>query len=154
MERVKFAIADGLSDKFTKLILDDVHQLVGEVGLEIQHPGLLKELAGHDGVTVKGERVCYSAELVEKARAEVPKEDANYAAHKAGDERFRLCTPFSPFDVLDFESGEKRPAEERDLIEGAKLYDAFDATGPVHVYVRSYPEKTAQVTMAKLCCAH
>ncbi len=117
----RFHITGGLSSAHLKLILDDTHQLLAEIGLEIDHPELRNELADHDGVTVKGNRVCYSPELVETARKQVPLEDTNYACSKAGDDRFRMVPPFSPFDVIDFDSGLKRPAEDRDVIDGARL---------------------------------
>lgn len=152
MSRKAFEIVGGLTPELTGLILDDVHQLLGEVGLEIDHPELLKELAGHSGVTINGNRVCYEPELVESARRQVPLEDTNYATSKSGDERFRMRPPFSPFDVLDFETGEKRPAEDRDVVMGARLYDAFGCTGPVHVHVAQMDQKLASIHIAKLCC--
>jgi len=147
----RFEITGGLTGEQLKLILDDTHQLLDEVGLEIDHPGLLEELAGHDGVTVRDKRVCYAPELVERARTRVPEEDTNYACSRAGDDTFRVVPPFSPFDVIDFDSGEKRPAEERDVTDGARLYDAFDVTGPPHVHIAGMDQKTAQMHIAKLC---
>ena len=94
---------------------------------------LLEDLATHDGVTVKGNRVCYTPELVEAARKQVPLDDTNYACSKAGDDRFRLVPPFSPFDVIDFDSGDKRPAEDRYVIDGDWRSD------PHNTYVESNP---------------
>lgn len=148
----RFHIAGGLTSEHLKLILDDTHQLLAEVGLEIDHPELVRELAEHDGVTVKGKRVCYAPELVEAARKQVPLEDTNYACSKAGDDQFRMVPPFSPFDVIDFDSGVKRPAEDRDVIDGARLYDAFDVSGPPHVHIARMDQDIAQIHIAKLCC--
>jgi len=149
--RSHFEITGGLTPELVRLILDDVHQLLAEVGVEIDHPELLKELADHTGVTVKGNRVCYDPALVEAARRQVPDEDTNYATTKPGDDRFLMRPPFSPFDVIDFETGEKRPAEDRDVTDGARLYDAFDCTGPVHVHIKRMDQKLAPIHIAKLC---
>ena len=67
MVSTRFGITGGLTPELVKLILDDVHQLLAEVGVELDHPALLKELADHTGVTVKGNRVCYDPALVEAA---------------------------------------------------------------------------------------
>ncbi|HUW55853.1 MAG TPA: trimethylamine methyltransferase family protein, partial [Planctomycetota bacterium] len=149
--RSHFEITGGLTPELVRLILDDVHQLLAEVGVEIDHPELLKELADHTGVTVKGNRVCYDPALVEAARRQVPDEDTNYATTKPGDDRFLMRPPFSPFDVLDFETGRQRPAEDRDVTDGARLYDAFDCTGPVHVHIKRMDQKLAPIHIAKLC---
>jgi len=147
----RFRITGGLTSELLKLILDDVHQLVGEIGLEIDHGELLRELADHTGVTVKGNRVCYDPSLVEAARRQVPVEDTNYATTKPGEEDFVMRPPFSPFDVLDFKTGKKRPARESDVVEGARLYDAFDCTGPVHVHIANMDQRLAPIHIAKLC---
>ena len=144
-------IIGGLDSGLVALVLDDARRLVGEVGLEIELPALLKELAAHPGVTVKGNRACYSEELFERARKQVPDEDTNYASSKLGDERFRVVGPFSPFEVIDFETGAKRPAEERDLVEGARLYDALGVAGPVHVNLGSLDPRVQPIRIAKLC---
>lgn len=146
-----FHITGGLSPELVRLILDDVHQLLAEVGLEIDHPELLTELAAHPGVTVKGNRVCYEPELVEAARQQVPVEDTNYATTKPGDEGFVMRPPFSPFDVLDLDTGKKRPARDSDVVEGARLYDAFECTGPVHVHIANMDQGLAPIHIAKLC---
>jgi trimethylamine:corrinoid methyltransferase-like protein len=151
MSRKAFRVSGGLTPELTRLILDDVHQLLAEVGLEIDHPELLRELAGHTGVTVRGNRVSYAPALVEAARKQVPLEDTNYATSKPGDERFLMRPPFSPFDVIDFDTGARRPAEDRDVVEGARLYDAFDCTGPVHVHLARMDQKIAGLHIAKLC---
>jgi trimethylamine:corrinoid methyltransferase-like protein len=152
MGKIQFEISRGANDKFIGLILEDTRTLLAEVGLEIKLPKLLKELAGHDGVRIKGERVCFDPELVEKARMQVPEQDTNYASAKDGENDFRLCPPFSPFKVLDFETGGKRPAAETDVVEGARVYDSFGVSGPVHVHLENIEQKTAQLNIAKLCC--
>jgi trimethylamine:corrinoid methyltransferase-like protein len=151
MSRQAFRLIDGVTSDMAKLVLADVHQLLAEVGVEIDHPPLLTELAGHAGVTVRGNRVCYDPALVEVARKQVPLEDANYAVSKPGDGRFLIRPPFSPFDVLDFDTGRKRPAEDRDAVDGARLYDAFGCTGPVHVHLARIDQKLAPLHIAKLC---
>jgi trimethylamine:corrinoid methyltransferase-like protein len=152
MSKIKFEVSRGLNDKFLKLILDDTYSLLSEVGLEIKLPKLLKELAGHNGITVKDDRVCFTPELVEKARMQVPLEDTNYATHKQGEDDFKMCPPFSPFEVFDFETGEKRPAGEADVIEGARVYDSFGVSGPVHVHIENMDQKIAQLYISRLCC--
>ncbi len=152
MKTSGFTIAGGLDEGQIALILDDIHRLLGDVGLEIEHPDIVKELSDHDGVTVKNGRVCYSAELVEKARAQVATEDTNYIMQKPGHEGFELQTPFSPFAVIDAETGESRPAEDRDVIDGARLFDSFGTRGPVHVHIAEMDQRIAQIHIARLCC--
>ena len=152
MARIKFQVSAGLTGKYIKLILDDTHRLLSEVGLEIKLPKLLQELAGHDDITVKGDRVCFTPELVEKARMQVPLEDTNYASHKKGEDGFRMCPPFSPFEVIDFATGVKRTAVEADVIEGARVYDSFGVSGPVHVHIENMDQKIAQLHISRLCC--
>ena len=144
-------IVEPLGAKDVEGILDDARRLVGEIGLEVDHEALRKELAAHPGVTVKGNRVCYSPDLFERARKEVPKEDTNYATSKPGDDTFRICPPFSPFEAIDFDTGEKRPATERDLVDGARLYDALGVAGPVHVNLAGLDPRIAPIHTAKLC---
>jgi len=152
MGLIRYSVTSEASSRLASLILDDCHQLLEQVGLEVKLPRLLKELAGYDGVTVRGERVCLAPELVERSRAQVPEQDLNYATHTRGEENFRMCPPFSPFQVIDFDSGEKRPARESDVVEGARLYDSFGVVGPVHVHLEHMDQKIAQVFIAKLCC--
>ena len=154
MKASGFSLESGLTPEQIKLVLEDVHRLLERVGLEIDHPELRKELADHAGVTIKGDRVCYAPELVERARANVVKEDTNYCMQKPGHECFGMYTPFSAFNVLDMETDDVRPATDRDVIDGARLYDAFDAFGPVHVHIASMDQRIAQVRIARLCCEH
>lgn len=141
-----------LSAEQVNLIVQDAYELLENVGLEIDHPELLKELAGHDGVSVKGNRVCYSPELAEEACRQVPLEDANYACTPLGQTDFEMVTPFSCFTVLDDQTGQVRPAEEADLVSGARYFDAIGAIGPVHVHLPKVDQRIAQVRMALLCC--
>jgi len=152
MKAGRFEISGGLGDGLIKFILDDVHRLLGEVGLEIDHPEIVKELSDHEGVTVNDGRVCYSAELVEKARSQVATEDTNYYMQKEGETEFGIQPPFSPFNVIDARTGEVRPACDRDVVEGARLYDALGSRGPVHVHIADMDQKVAQVHIARLCC--
>ncbi len=147
-----FRLGCGLDERLLKLVLDDVHQLLERVGVEIDHPELLKELGDHEGVTVSGKHVCYSPELVEKARAQVAEEDTNYAMQKPGQNGFGMYPPFSPFKVLDVETSALRDATDRDVVDGARLYDSFDAEGPVHVHIARMDQRIAQVHIARLAC--
>ena len=149
--REPLRIVGGIDARAVELILDDARRLVADIGLEIDHPALLAELAAHPGVTVRGNRACYSADLFEQARRQIPAEDTNYATTKPGDDRFRICPPFSPFDAIDFETGAKRPATERDLVDGARLYDALGVAGPVHVHLATMDQRLAPIRIAKLC---
>lgn len=47
-----FTLGCGLDERLAKLVLDDVHQLLERVGLEVDHPELLKELGDHEGVSL------------------------------------------------------------------------------------------------------
>ncbi|MHC4717118.1 MAG: hypothetical protein ACYS5V_09125, partial [Planctomycetota bacterium] len=78
--------------------------------------------------------------------------DTNYASGRPGDDAFTMVTPFSPFHVIDLASGEKRPACDDDVRDGARLYDAFGAIGPVHVHTAEMDQQIAQVHIARLCC--
>ena len=147
-----FKLDAWLDKKMTALVLKDVHELLEHVGLEINSPELLSELSGHNGVKVKGRRVCYSPELVEKARGQVAREDTNYCMQKPGETEFKALSPFSPFTVVDIDTDQPRPACDRDAADSARLYDALGMHGPVPVHIMEMDQRFVQIHIAKLCC--
>ena len=141
-----------IEDRELDAIWQDSCALLWEVGLELEHPALLAEFAQHAGVRIKQNRVCFSPALAERARSEVEADDQNYAVARAAQKQFEIRPPYSPFDVIDLETGEKRAANERDVSDGARLYDSFGVAGPAHVHLREMDQRLAQLTIAKLCC--
>ncbi|MCL5985662.1 MAG: trimethylamine methyltransferase family protein [Actinobacteria bacterium] len=139
-----------LSGGFTADDIEKMHSamldVVENVGLNIQHDGILRELSGIAGVNISGENVMFSADLVEKAISQMQYPDyvknADYLINQGAYE----------MNVLDLETGEIRPSTTKDLVEMVKLSDSYGMYGSSPVRPQDIKSTELQeVTMYKLC---
>ncbi len=151
MERIRFAISGGLTREQMDIITNDILRLLGDIGVVIENEDVLEELMRHDGVTVDGQTVRYSAALVEEFMRWVRADNADYMLNVPGREKPLVRPPFLCLRVWDPEAQAAREATVADLARAARLLDTYEAEGIPPIHPQDVPPELRQVVAAKTC---
>jgi len=149
MERTKWHLAGGLSGEQLGKIRDDAVELLEKCGAGIESEEILDELSRHDGLTVEGGRVCYSADLVEKFFEWAREDNAEYMLNDPSRDEPVLRPAFLCMRVWDREAGKARPATVRDLERATRLLDSYGCEGIPPVHPRDVEDRLRQVVTTK-----
>lgn len=142
----KYYLTGGLTDEDIDKMHVAMLDIIEDVGLKVPHDGILKLLAGKDGVKIKGDIVKFKPELVEKAISEM--EYPEYAINAD----YIINGGAYEMNVIDLDSGKIRPALTSDLVDMVKLVDSYGmyASSPVRpTDIKS--TELQEITMYKLC---
>ena len=112
-------------------ILTEAKRILAEIGLEIRGEALRRRLIDHGmKLSSDGQRILFSADVVEAAIASTPKSftlyDRDGRAHaELGGNNVHFVPGSSGLKILDHRSGETRLANSTDFVEYARLCDGL-----------------------------
>ena len=142
----KYYLRGGLTDEDIGKMHVAMLDIIENVGLKVPHGGILKLLAGKDGVEIKDDIVKFKPHIVEKAIFDMKYPEyavnANYIINGGAYE----------MNVTDLDSGKIRPSLTSDLADMVKLVDSYKmyASSPVRpTDIKS--TELQEITMAKIC---
>lgn len=147
-DAMKLQLAGGFSDAELTVIQDDAFELLSEVGIRIDHEGIVAFLETLPGVSHTANRVMLSRDVVEKWLPRIREDNQEYSYNRPGD-AWRLVAPYMPSNYRDPVSGEVRLAGNDDLRLCARLGDALDMYGPEPLHVQDAPAKLRQLLSFK-----
>lgn len=118
-----------LSDESLIRIEETAYRLLSEVGISLQHAGAREMLHGH-GCRVENERVFIPRQVVAWAVANLtPYADyqtmAGQPAFVTGDGQVRFHNGGGPPFTYDLDTGQRRSARLRDVVEATRVLDAL-----------------------------
>ena len=154
--KVSLSISDvGITLETGQQVWEAARELLRARGVVVTHPRLMGELKGRAGLTVDSERVRIAPELFE-SRYPSPMSKREQAESrprktKPAEGRYRLgCGGYS-MDVVDWRTGEPRPATAADLAEACRVVDARGSRGPYCVTPRDVAPMLQDVVTYKTC---
>lgn len=127
--------------------LEEIHQaalhLAEDTGLNVPHAGLLGRLAGRHGIRITGQRVHFSAEIIEQALAAmrfpaIPKPDSYNVIAGA-------CVVYTQ----DLDTGQVRDATLQDLIDLTILGEQLGVSGSPVLRPLDLPQPLQEIAMYK-----
>ena len=104
MPRIRYKLGAGLSRPQIESIHKGALRVIEKIGIDVPHEKTLKQLAGLEGVRIKGTRVCFSSDLVNESTLKRP-------LPEPGDGEFEVHAGVYCLKILDFD-GNTRPAAE------------------------------------------
>jgi len=145
-EKVNYYVSGGLNEDQLQKIHQSALTVIEEVGIEVPHQEVLRLVSNQPGVSIKGQRVYFEPDLVERCLKEIQE---SQSATK--EEEFQLSTTGYASKILDLDTGEIREPHSQDLIEMTKLADALGMRGCAPIFPKDLPEELAEITTYKLC---
>ena len=146
----RYGMTGGFSEAELLAVKDDALGLLADVGMGVDHDGMLAYLDSLVGVRVFGRRVRLSRDLVEAWLPRIRRENLCYSFSRP-DHAWRLAPPYMASKYRDPESGEIRPCATEDLRFCAKLCDALGMYGPAPLHIQDGPLATRQLRTFKTC---
>lgn len=136
--------------------------LLRKYGIKVTHERFKRDLAGHRGLELAGDRVRITPDVFEEhypsPETQHAQNQGKSAAGESGpDERPnapRIYSGAYSMDVVDWRTGELRPTTSQDLIESVRVVEAFGNTGPYCCVPQEVPPKLRDVLTFKLCFEH
>lgn len=118
MEKVNYYVSGGLNEDQLQKIHQSALTVIEEVGIEVPHQEVLRLVSNQPGVSIKGQRVYFEPDLVERCLKEI--QESQFATKE---EEFQLSTTGYASKILDLDTGEIREPHSQNLIEMTKLAD-------------------------------
>ena len=121
-----------LTPEMIAAILVEAKKILAEIGLEIRGAGMRQRLLDHGlKPSQDGQRILFSAEIVERAIATAPKSFTLYnrdgnAHAELGGNNVHYVPGSSGLKIMDHRSGETRLANSTDFVEYARLCDGLE----------------------------
>ncbi|NLX04439.1 MAG: hypothetical protein GXY33_04765 [Phycisphaerae bacterium] len=143
MSRIAWSLAGGLTTQQIQSLHEQALDVLATIGLDISHEPTLRILAEHDGVTIRGARAHFAADVVNRCTLKRPYTPPADTALTAGAGVYCL-------NVMDYD-GTIRPATTGDAVRMVKLADALDFSGETPVEPQDIPPRLRQVAMTKIC---
>jgi len=145
MNNIQYAITGGLEDKHIKTIHDKAMSIIGKVGLNVPHKDIRELLSHHDGVSIEGEDVRFSRDIVEASIKKLSYPDWLW------DDEIKIISGAYELNVIDLDTGEIRPSTLKDLKELTKLQDSYGVYGSAPVRAMDIPTPLQEIAMYKVC---
>lgn len=147
MARVEFGLTGGLSRAQLRDLEECVVKMLAETGLACEHEPTVEAATAEQGVRFENGRLRFSSEVVEAAIAQ-----ARAAGAKAPpEERLRVTTAWTCFNIIDMGTDEVRASTARDAVEMLKLAASFNEDGPPPVYPTDLHERIQVPWLEKTC---
>jgi len=148
-EQLRYRLEGGLTEEELGAIKDDALNLLAEIGMRIDHEGIVNYLDSLKGVSRSGNRVRLSRDLVEEWLPRIREENYCYSYNRP-DNAWRLVPPYMAANYRDPETNEVRPATIADQRLCVKLCDALGMYGPSPLHVQEGPNAIRQIQTFKL----
>jgi hypothetical protein len=123
-----------------------VVQLVERAGMRVEHPGILNRLADFDGVTIRGDRVTFAGDLVDKHVFGIEYDMPPYFT----DENFVVISGNMVPTIRDPRTGAIREATAADLVAATRLEDSYGVTGSASMTPSDVPKYLREISMHKI----
>lgn len=124
----------------------DVVHLVENVGMQVEHPGILRRLSDCDGVTIRGDRVSFDGDLVEQHVFSVQYDMPPYFT----EDNFLVISGNMVPTIRDPRTGAIRDATAADLVAATKLEDSYGVTGSAPVTPCDVPKHLREIAVHKI----
>ncbi len=147
---VTFGLEGGFTEIQLAQIYDETLQVLEEIGVEVADDEIRDYLGSLPGITIKGDRVCYTRPLVEEWIAVIKQDNLEYSYNRK-DERIRMTGPYMGQYYYDAETDDYRLATLEDLRFSVELLDAYECYGPSPIHLQTVPAPIRQVTTFKTC---
>jgi len=141
-DRITYSLAGGLQDHQIHHMHEKALQLAEEVGLQVTHDGVLKLLEGWSGVTIHGDRVHFSAELMDECWR-------NWSCPYPPSPDWTMISGGMMLVVVDLKTGHTRHPTYQDLKDLARLGDSYGMTCAPSVYPMDLPQPVWEIAMFK-----
>lgn len=151
MSTVRYGLSGGLDQAQLDAIRGETLTILDRIGVEVDHEGIRKHLDDFEGIAIKGKRVCYSGDLVEKWIERIKVDNLEYSYNRKGSDAFRLVGPYMSRWYVDPDTREERLGTPEDLAVSAQLMDAHGAYGPSPMHVQTVREELRQIVTFKTC---
>lgn len=148
---VAYHLAGGLSPSQLQQTRELVDSILWDIGIEIDHDGILEFLARQPGVRVQGKRVCYSRPPVEQALAQQRTQNDDYVWQWPGEADWTLRPAYMCLHVYDAVTGHVRRSRLADVPQAAQLCDSYNMAGTCPVHAQDVPAPIRQIALAKTC---
>ena len=145
MTKIKYVITGGFTEKQIEIIHDKAMSIIETIGLNVPHEGIRELLSHHDAVTIKGEDVRFSRDVVEASIEKLSYPDWLW------DDEVKIISGAYELNVIDVDTGEIRPSTLKDLRELAKLQDSYGMYGSAPVRPTDIPATLQELAMYKVC---
>jgi trimethylamine:corrinoid methyltransferase-like protein len=139
MRRIQYSLSGGLTQDDLRQIHAEVQDVLGEIGMGCAHKRTLDALAGHDGITVKGERIFFAPTLVDEYIERF--RNSGGPGIVPTDEVRMISGAWNCFNIEDMDTGKVRPSTAADVREMFKLLEVNDCWPMSPVWPRDmHPE--------------
>jgi trimethylamine:corrinoid methyltransferase-like protein len=140
--KITYNLAGGLQDEQIRHMHEKALHLAEEVGLWVAHEGVLKLLEGRPGVTIRGERVHFSAKLMDESWR-------GWSCPYPPSTDWTIISGGMMLVVVDLETGHTRQPTYQDLVDLARLGDSYRMTCAPSVYPMDLPQPIREIAMFK-----
>jgi len=130
--------------------------LLWKHGIALGYRRLLSDLAGKPGLRIGGGRVRIEPDLFERhfpspMTSNAQRKPSPARPRKVASSDVKIMAGGYSMDVVDWRTGELRPATGRDLAESVRVVEASGSTGPYSVTVMDVPPLLSDIATYKLC---
>lgn len=139
----------GFPEEALRTIKDDAFNLLADIGVRIDHEGILAFLDSLKGVKRSGNRVRLSRDLIEEWLPRIREENYCYSYNRP-DNAWRLVPPYMAANYRDPYTNEIKPATIANQRLSVKLCDALGMYGPSPLHVQEGPNEIRQLQTFKL----
>ena len=130
--RITYGISGGMTPEHIRRIHDTALRILDEIGFQVRtselpETELFERLSAHEGVRIRGRRLCFAPHLVERCLAQYRERLRQTSTDSDGPLVIRVLS--HAFHVLNSETDALRPCTTRDLIEFTRLSNTFSDEG-------------------------
>ena len=144
MPDLTYYIAGGLSQEQIQRLHEEALGLIERLGLRVMHVPTQKYLADFTGVTIEGEWVRFTSDLVQKAIV------SQWYPPKLTDREFAIVTGAYELNILDMDDGALRKPTYQDLVDMTKLAHSLGMYGSAPVYPLDLPPFLQELALYKV----
>ena len=144
-----YGLQGGLAPEQIRTMHEKAMWLIETSGIQVPHQGVLKLLAGHDGVKIEKDIVRFQPDLVLRALKAAKYDVPEYA--RTG---WVMSAGAHQTNCYGLDTGQLRLPTTQDLVDFLKLGDALDTVGSAPVIPMDVPVHLQHLLMHKLAYEH